>query len=373
VESQARIPALDGWRGVAIVAVMVSHGFLLQGAATRPLRAIGYIAAHMGGTGVALFFAISGYLITTLLVEERGQTGRISLLGFYVRRGFRILPPAYLFLMVLAMLGGAGLLAEALRPGELAGAAFFYSNYRADRSWYTAHFWSLSMEEHFYFLWPALLAVLGNRRALLAAGILVAATLLWRPWSLLHVNPFPYPALQRTDMRLDAFLFACVLAVLLDGSGRNLLLRILSAVWFRILSSATLIIVWTWTLAGSAPATKTLVESALLPCVLVSVIHRRGPRLFRILESAPLRWIGRISYGLYLWQQVFLVGRTSTTLPMAAAVFLPSVALTFGAATLSYYLLELPLLTYGRTLSNRVRMVSRETRPELQPSSIMEQ
>jgi peptidoglycan/LPS O-acetylase OafA/YrhL len=97
---------------------MVSHGFLLKGAATRPLRAISYIAGHLGGTGVALFFAISGYLITTLLLEERDQAGRISLLGFYVRRGFRILPPAYFFLAILAMLGGAGLLAEALRPGN---------------------------------------------------------------------------------------------------------------------------------------------------------------------------------------------------------------------------------------------------------------
>ena len=352
---------------------MVSHGFLLQGAATRPLRAISYFAGHLGGTGVALFFAISGYLITTLLLEERDREGRISLLGFYVRRGFRILPPAYFFLAMLAILGSAGWLAEALRPGELASAAFFYSNYWGGRSWYTAHFWSLSMEEHFYLLWPALLAVLGNRRALLAAGILVAATLLWRPWSLVHMNPLPYPALQRTDMRLDAFLFASALAVLLQESERNLLLRILTANWFRLLSLATLIAVWTWTLTGSAPAAKTLVESALLPCLLVSVMHCPGSRLFRILESAPLRWTGRISYGLYLWQQIFLVGRSASTLPTAAAAFLPSVALTFGAATMSYYLLERPLLTYGRTLSNRVGMVLREARPELEPSSIMEQ
>jgi len=351
----------------------VSHGFLLKGAETRSLRAISYFAGHLGGTGVALFFAISGYLITTLLLEERDQEGRISLLGFYVRRGFRILPPAYLFLAVLGMLGGAGLLGEALRPGELAGAAFFYSNYWSDRSWYTAHFWSLSMEEHFYLLWPALLAVLGNRRALLAAGILVAATLLWRPWSLGHMYPLPYPALQRTDMRLDAFLFASVLAILQQESERNLLARILTANWFRLISLTPLIAVWVLTLAASAPATGTLVESALLPCLLVSVICRPASWLFKILESAPLRWTGRISYGLYLWQQVFLVGRTATTLPTAAAIFLPGVAFTFGAATMSYYFLERPLLTYGRSVSNGLRMVSREIRPKLEPSSIMEQ
>jgi peptidoglycan/LPS O-acetylase OafA/YrhL len=110
-----------------------------------------------------------------------------------------------------------------------------------------------------------------------------------------------------------------------------------------------------------------------LPCLLVSVICRPASWLFQILESAPLHWTGRISYGLYLWQQVFLVGRTATTLPTAAALFLPSVALTFGAATMSYYFLERPLLTYRRTVSNRLQMVSRETRPKLEPSSIMEQ
>jgi peptidoglycan/LPS O-acetylase OafA/YrhL len=92
-------------------------------------------------------------------------------------------------------------LAGLLRSGELASAAFFYSNYWADRSWYTAHFWSLSMEEHFYLLWPVLLVCLGMRRALLAAGVLIAMTALWRPWSLAHIQ-LPYPALQRTDMRL---------------------------------------------------------------------------------------------------------------------------------------------------------------------------
>ena len=272
---------------------------------------------------------------------------------------------------VLAIAGGFGWLAEALRRGELASAAFFYSNYWAERSWYTAHFWSLSMEEHFYLLWPALLAGLGVRRALIAAGVLLAATALWRPWSLAHMQ-LPYPALQRTDMRLDAFLFACALAILLQGPYRVRLLQVLTAAWFRVLSFLALIAVWTWTLAGSAPATGTLVESALLPCILASVIYWPGSRGFRVLESAPLRWMGRISYGLYLWQQFFLAGRSAATLPGAAEVFLPSVALTFAAATASYYLLERPLLNYGRALSRRVRTVSRRVLPELEPSSIME-
>ncbi len=305
---------------------MLSHGFLLPGASTRPLRAIGYIAGHLGGLGVALFFAISGYLITTLLLEDQ------NLRRFYIRRAFRILLPAYLYLMVVAI-------AEPLRSGELASAAFFYSNYWADRSWYTAHFWSLSMEEHFYLLWPVLLVCLGVRRALIAAGVLIAMTILWRSWSLAHVH-LHYPALQRTDMRLDAFLFAAILAILLRGPYRVPLLRMLTATWFRILSALTLFAAWTWALAGSAPATETLIESALLPAIVVSLIYWPDSCVFRFLETQPLRWIGRISYGLYLWQQLFLA-------PPAKA-FLPRVALTFAAAAASYYLLERPLLRYAR-------------------------
>jgi peptidoglycan/LPS O-acetylase OafA/YrhL len=351
---------------------MLSHGFLLSGAAARPVRAAGYIAGHLGGLGVALFFAISGYLITTLLLEEGERRGGVSLRGFYVRRAFRILPAAYLYLIVLAIAGGYGWLGESLRRGELASAAFFYSNYWPERSWYTAHFWSLSMEEHFYLLWPALLAGLGARRALIATGVLSAAAALWRPWSLAHVN-LPFPALQRTDMRLDAFLYAGLLAILLHSPYRLPVLRALTAAWFRAFSVLAVVVVWVWMLAGSAPSTATLVESALLPAILVSVIYWPGSRVFRILEWAPLRWMGRISYGLYLWQQLFFTPEPAVSLSATAVVFLPRLALTFAAAIVSYYLLERPLLSYGRVVSTRFQSASQATLPQAIPSSIMEQ
>ncbi len=356
MESHHRIPTLDGWRAVAIAAVILSHGFLLPGATTRPVRALGYVAGHLGGTGVALFFAISGYLITTLLLEERERWGRISLRGFYIRRAFRILPPAYLYLILLA---------GSLQRGELFSAAFFYSNYWPERSWYTQHFWSLSMEEHFYLFWPALLGWLGVRRGVIAASFLVGATILWRPWSLVHVH-LPYPALQRTDMRLDAFLFAGTLAILLHGPYRVPILEVLTAAWFRFLSALILLSTWIWTVAGSAPATGILVESLLLPCLLVSMIHWPGSLGFRLLELFPLCWMGRISYGLYLWQQFFFVHGSVVTPDEAAKTFFPRVALTFAVATASYYLLERPLLTYGRSVARRFL-------PEVEPSSIMEQ
>jgi len=228
------------------------------------------------------------------------------------------------------------------------------------------------MEEHFYLLWPALLAVLGAWRALVVTIVLVVAVALWRPWSLAHII-LPYPALQRTDLRLDAFLYAGLLAIVLHGPYRFRVLRILTTFWFRACSILAVLAAWIWMLAGSAISIGTLIESTLLPAILVSVIYWPDSWLFRMLEWAPLRWMGRISYGLYLWQQLFFVPEPLVRLSAAATTLLPRLALTFVAATASYYLLERPLLSYGRAFSIRFQNASRATPSEAIPSSIMEQ
>jgi peptidoglycan/LPS O-acetylase OafA/YrhL len=352
----SRIPTLDGWRAVAISAVIVSHGFLLGEGASKAERAISYAAEHLGGLGVSLFFSISGYLITTLLLIESQDTGRISLRGFFLRRAFRILPPAFLYLLTLVVLG------TPLKTGELSSAAFFYSNYWADRSWYTQHFWSLSVEEHFYLAWPAMLASLGAKRAATGAAALIAATILWRPWSLAHIT-LPFPALQRTDMRLDAFLFAGLTAIVLHktrGGGAvqifamKFAVKTVSSPWLRPSASALLLGMWAWSTAGSAPATAALAQSALFPLLIVSVIRSPESAIHRILESAPLRWIGRISYGMYLWQQLFFIGHSVDTLSAAVLKFPSRIAAILGIAALSYYRIERPLLSYGRRLSRRI-------------------
>ena len=329
---------------------MISHGFLVADTSSRGARAIGYAAGYTGGLGVALFFAISGYLITTLLLEERERSGRISLRAFYVRRAFRILPAAYLYLFSLLVLG------MPVEPGELPSAAFFFGNYWPARSWYTQHFWSLSMEEHFYLFWPAMLALLGVRRAAVSAGLLIAATALWRPWSLTHVH-LPVVAPQRTDMRLDAFLFAGALAILLHSGHRERAAELLAARWFRIAGVLVMTANSALSILGSSPAIPTLIQSALLPALLVSLILACGSWLYRVLEGATLRWIGRISNGLYLWQQFFLVGHTMPTISRAAVEFLPKIAATLAVASASYYILERPALSCGRRISARLSKV----------------
>jgi peptidoglycan/LPS O-acetylase OafA/YrhL len=160
-------------------------------------------AAKLGALGVDLFFALSGYLICTLLLLEREETGKISLTSFYMRRAFRIAPPAITYLAIIAILGAAGFLT--LRKNEII-TAFYAANYFHSRSGFTAHYWSLSMEEHFYLFWPVALAVLGFRKAQFLSIALLGALLLYRPWAELHFDSSSY---QHTDMRIDAFLLPC--------------------------------------------------------------------------------------------------------------------------------------------------------------------
>jgi peptidoglycan/LPS O-acetylase OafA/YrhL len=344
------IPTLDGWRTIAIVAVLLCHGLSLtdDGLARQPLA--GHVVLSLGQQGVSLFFAISGYLITTLMLDEYSSNGRVSLRSFYIRRAFRILPPAYTYLGVIAALGAAGWLA--LARGEVLSALFIYNNYWPHRSWYTQHFWSLSMEEHFYLFWPPALAFLGWPRARWLALLLIIATIVWRPWSLRHFH-LAVGDLQRTDMRLDAFLFACLAAILLHGKPGRPLVRVVSSPWFHITVIGLLAIVYSVALRHpELQSTRVLVQSALLPLIIVPTVFRPQYWVSRVLETWPMQRIGRISYSLYLWQQLVLHEDAPDFLS-ALASFPLRVAVVFALAYVSYRVVELPSMAAGRRLALR--------------------
>src|SRR5262249_54819702 len=140
-----------------------------------------YGLARHGAIGVDLFFGLSGFLIGTRLLEERRRTARIHLVAFYIRRSFRILPPYLAYLVALTALAAVGVLAT---PGrELASCLLFVRNYlipTAGGGWYTGHFWSLAVEEHFYLIWPVLLIVWGARNAAWKVAMLAGAVAAWR-------------------------------------------------------------------------------------------------------------------------------------------------------------------------------------------------
>ena len=352
------LPTLDGWRAVAILAVLLCHASasLFSPGGIHPDAWLQSLA-YKGASGVEVFFGISGLLICSRLLDECRRAGRIDLRRFYIRRACRILPAS------LAYLGVAGLIALArpmeVEPREWWGCLLFVRNYLPDPAhggWYTGHFWSLSVEEHFYLLWPALLIAWGAadaRRRTFALALAVAswgALDLRNRW-LTGLLPGVRP-MSRTDVRLDGLLWGCWMAlVLADPARRARAARWLSG-WRGLAATAALA---TFVLAR-LPMEKVAV-AFLVPVALAATVLNPRQALGRLLEWGPLRAVGRISYSLYLWQQLFLVpNKMMSRPPLGAWQLWPGNLLAvFACATLSYVAVERPMIRLGHLLTSPAR------------------
>ncbi|HWZ46208.1 MAG TPA: acyltransferase [Candidatus Saccharimonadales bacterium] len=344
------LPTLDGWRAVAIGGVIVCHAVAaIVGAGGSHPNARLYGLSSYFALGVDLFFAISGFLICTRLLQEEQSRGRISLKDFYVRRAFRILPPYALYLTSVAIISGLGLFV--LHGQDLLGCAFFFRNYIVG-SWYTTHFWSLAVEEHFYLLWPGLLFLFGSKRSRILVVVMAVSVAVWRAVEFRHgfiSHQLPGTSFfLRTDIRLDALLWGCWMALVFHQPlWRERLNRWISPpVWFGL---AVLYLVC----VAVKPRFSMMWQSMIIPLLLAGTVLHPGWRLGRLLESWPMLWIGRISYGLYLWQQLFLVpGPAIVPSPLGHLQRLPlNIVAAFACASLSYYLLERRMIRTGRRLT----------------------
>jgi peptidoglycan/LPS O-acetylase OafA/YrhL len=351
-----RVPTLDGWRAVAVLLVIWHHftGGLYQ-------QEDAYYAgsrSQFGAFGVDIFFAISGLIITKLLVDEYRRSGGISFTGFYVRRAFRILPACFLYLTAVWLTHGIK------TAPEFVASALFFRNYLPDPMGANAtkHLWSLAVEEHFYLFWPLLLSTILVRRGLSKA----ASTIAWASigcglWRLidseynLTIHWLPLvPVHFRTDQRLDALLWGCAVALFLSGSKQRTRLRKEFRAWMF------------WGVVMVAIACMALYSqltslwlAILIPLGLAAtVLHPQWP-VIRLLEHRWVRFIGRISYSLYLWQQLFLVpGWEHRSIFQTPPWNLP---LTVALAVFSYHFLEKPCIAFGRRLSGRLQIRSTQS------------
>ena len=335
-----RIPTLDGWRAVAILSVLCAH-------LRRPPGWVA-ISPELGNWGVQLFFALSGFLITARLLEEYDQRGKIRWAEFYIRRVFRILPPALFILSVLAVLG-LGMHLIPMNSRQLLASVFFVRNY-VGNGWYTAHFWSLAVEEQFYLLWPAILCLAGMPRGGRIAVVLACAAAVWRlldtrfDW-IGHFQPELRGDFHRTDYCIVQLFWGCGLAYLWRSqSARRALRRVVRDYWvIGVLAAQSLLFMLRP--RGFEAGVEILI--AILP--LITVADASGP-LSRLLETRPFLWIGSLSYSVYLWQQLFL----QSALPQRALGWIPgmlgNLILAFLAASVSYYFIERPFIQVGRRL-----------------------
>ena len=352
-------PALDGLRAVAVLAVVLYHGAELT---TGRLD-----LAPAGFLGVDLFFVLSGFLITTLLLSEARRTGGIRLRAFWFRRARRLLPALFLVIAVVAV---AFLAHEALDfdatqmhrfPGDALSSLFYVANWDAAFSGPSyfdqfagvsplRHMWSLAIEEQFYLLWPILVsvAVVKFRSAprtlavMAGVGALASATLM----SLWYVpGSDPSRIYYGTDTRAQALLIGAAAAFLLIDVPRQALgrRRAQAAGWTGLIVGLLIIVL-------ASDQSQWLYGGGFLLMAIAAVgavIAASGPQdtsLARALSQRPLVWLGVRSYGLYLWHwPVFVLLDSQRTGMGGVGLLALRLATTVLLAFASYRLIEAPI------------------------------
>jgi len=328
-----RLPSLDGLRGVSIALVLISH---LTG--TRGAPPFLDFREDLGNLGVRTFFVISGFLITSLLLDERAATGTISLKKFYLRRMFRIFPASYAYILVMALLTWFGIIA--LKHNDLLCAVTYTVNNHYDHSWWIGHLWSLSVEEQFYLLWPFAMVFLGTASALrVAVGTVIAAPLI-------RISLMIFAPSQRAGIGsifptvADAMAVGCILACVREQLIEDpRYARFLRSFWFFLVPVAVFVLNYPLSAKLSALIGVSLLNIAIALCIDWCV-RTPGGLIGKALNSKLAVWIGALSYSLYLWQQPFLNRHSSLTIN--AVPF--NLVLAIVAAVLSYYLIERPFL-----------------------------
>lgn len=350
---------LDGWRGVAILLVIAGHAMdgILSGlswAGVAAAEQIRYIGIH----GVLIFFGLSGFLITSRLLGEELRHARVSLWQFYLRRAFRILPATLFFLTAVGWLALCGVLDISI--GRWLGALLFAANYStAEYSWYLGHFWSLAVEEHFYMFWPLLFLCLPRQRLVCAIGM-ACAVAVWRAVDFKYQLSGSTAAvfMGRTDIRADHLLWGCAVALAYarpQWQARwqtvlclRLVRWLMGGGFLLLLWAATQPLDWKWKFLLLS------LEGMLVPLLILSTYLAHGSHLSRWLESVLMRVLGRLSFSLYLWQQLFFVWADALVPALAPWQQFPFNVIALGVmSALSYYMVEQPAIALGRKVLAR--------------------
>jgi len=333
------LPSLDGLRALAIVFVLLGH---LNG--TRGFVPLNLGIGDYAHLGVVVFFVISGFLITRLLISEQAKHGRVSLRLFYARRALRLFPAALAFIACVCLLWAAGIVS--LHHRDIWHALTYTVNFEPGRAWLTGHLWSLSVEEQFYLIWPLTFVLFGLRRVgWVATGVILFAPVA-RACAALFLRGTPYQDLEMFPMVADSLAMGCLLA---KTSGwlerKDWYLRLFRPVYSLIL----LVVVLSINRYGGYTVVSvvgTTIANAFLAILIHRCVYRSGDWVGQILNWKPIAFVGLLSYSLYLWQQFFL-NRNSAAW---ADAFPQNLCFAVAAALGSYFLLEKPFLRLRRHL-----------------------
>jgi peptidoglycan/LPS O-acetylase OafA/YrhL len=335
-----RIPSLDGLRAISIVLVMLSHLVKWKHISIAVPQAYGSLGVHV-------FFVLSGYLITQLLLQEHERSSDINLGNFYIRRAFRIFPAAFVFLAIVV-----GLHWREMHWTHVAAAVFYVANMDMTRPWVFGHLWSLSIEEQFYLLWPFALKKWHAQKVPILLCVFVG-TPVFR--TLLYAIKAHGALVGSLPACADQLAIGCLLAIFAERLPK------IPGYVALLMTAATILLPW----YSATSATRSLIMLFLVrPLLHISVagivLHViQAP--YRALNWAPIAWLGKISYSLYLWQEVFC---SNPNLHYGYSLVIPAVV----CACLSYYLVERPMLNVREMFAQKA-LSNKSSILELAPKS----
>ena len=318
-----RIPSLDGLRAISIVLVMLSH--LVKWKHVSLYLLLGY-----GALGVHVFFVLSGYLITNLLLNEREKTSTIRLSDFYVRRAFRIFPAAFVFLGIVVALYW-----REMHWRHVAAAVFYVANMDLARPWIFGHLWSLSIEEQFYLLWPFALKTWHRHRTAILIFVFFG-TPVFR--AILYATKAHGAIVGSLPVVADQLAIGCLLAIFAKRLPR------VPGYIALLMIAAVIFIPWFPATSAGRTLFMLFVLRPLLHVSIAGVVLHVIQVPYAALNWGPVAWLGKISYSLYLWQELFC---SNPKLPYGYALAIPAI----GCACLSYYLVEQPMLRLRERLT----------------------
>lgn len=336
----ARIDYIDVWRFLAVVMVIQSHVFVYSGLKVAFLAPYLDQLDRLGELGVLVFFVISGFVICSGLIAEKKRTGSICLSAFYLRRFYRIIPPLWLYLSSLLLLNAAGVIKISLKQA-LTSAAFLCNMPFPDGcSWFAGHTWTLAYEEQFYLVFPLLMLfvpLINNslRFALAIAGMTIIAVLLNRVGHLLIGEYFMY----------FIFLLIGCCSALLPEEIIGRIRRMHVGVWLLVI--ALLLIAIGYVPDGLQRQVKVLCYPVLV-LLMVLGTPTRFKAVALVFKNRQLCYLGRISYTVYLWQELV----TGNYLGWLTFV---NIAAVFAFAMISYRYIELPLQRKATLLSDDLK------------------
>ena len=345
-KSSARLPSLDGLRALSIGLVLFAH--------SHPTEELQKLAFYCGNLGVRIFFVISGFIITWLLLQEEKSSGAVSLRNFYARRIARIFPAYYTYLAAVLLLDRAGLI-DGGRTSQKLLNILFLANYGPCEG-PTGVLWSLGVEEQFYLFWPGIFMIFKFYREKRVALTILLGVILLSP-ALRGVNTLFWKN-QETYFWLNRFSFLFQMDIIAWGCAGafvafhwSQLVQYLAKHAVIVFFFAMFIIILPYTARGyDGYGIETVfgptLEAFGAALIIVVGVAKSDLFIFRILNLKPVIWLGTLSYSLYLWHSVF----TEDLLPQCGISKSLWIPVSIGVAIISYYLIELPFIQYRKNL-----------------------